>query len=68
MPAVTGSLLALLPMKARAKVAASVEHIRSNGFCPAMVAVIGPSTSGDPNSCSLAWPLVLPLAEYAELA
>src|SRR5215471_1931962 len=34
--------------------------------CPALVGLIGPATSGDPGKYCGAWPLLLPLAPYAE--
>lgn len=63
---VLGALLALQGTPNR--LANTVERIRRLGVCPAMVFLVGPSSSQAPGSISFAGPLVLPLARYAEAA
>jgi hypothetical protein len=64
--AVLGALLRPIPADARGLLAEAVEHIRGRDVCPAMVALIGPSSSGVKGKMSFVWPLLLPVAEYAE--
>jgi hypothetical protein len=66
MRAVLGTLLAMVDTSDR--LANTVEHIRSLGVCPAVVFLVGPSTSQAPGSISFAGPLVLPVARYVEAA
>jgi hypothetical protein len=63
---VLGAILALLDSPAR--LANTVEHIRNHGVCPALVILVGPSSSRQPDTISFAGPLVLPLARYADVA
>jgi hypothetical protein len=65
---VIGAILAMLEKPARSRFADTVEHIRSLGVCPALVAVVGPSSSHAPGTISYAGPIVLPLARYASIA
>jgi hypothetical protein len=65
---VLGALLAMLEQPARSRVVAMIEHIRDLGVCPALVVVVGPSSSREPGTISFAGPIILPLARYADVA
>jgi hypothetical protein len=58
-----GIMLAALDEK-RAQVLDAVDVMTSNGVCPALVALVGPATSGVKGQFCFAWPLILPLAPY----
>ncbi len=61
-----GILFGLLPTAARESLAEALAGWCEHNICPAVVAVIGPSSSGKPATSSFAWPLILPVAPYAE--
>jgi hypothetical protein len=63
---VLGAILAMLERPNR--LANTVEQIRSHGVCPALVVVVGPSSSREPGTISFAGPMILPLARYADAA
>jgi hypothetical protein len=65
---VLGAILAMLEKPARRRAVAMIEDIRSLGVCPALVVVVGPSSSRAPGSISFAGPIILPLARYADVA
>jgi hypothetical protein len=65
---VLGALLAMLEKSARSRAVAVIEHIRCLGVCPALVAVVGPSSSHAHGTISFAGPIILPLARYAQAA
>lgn len=63
---VLGALLAMHTPADRASVRLRIEVTRAAGICPAMVAVAGPASSGDPDQLSFTGPVLLPLALYAD--
>ena len=65
---VLGALLAMLEKPARSRAVSMIDDIRSLGVCPALVVVVGPSSSREPGTISFAGPIILPLARYAEVA
>lgn len=63
---VIGALFSCLPEVARANLGTAIDATLADAICPAIVGLMGPSSSGRPDRYAAAWPLVMPLAYYAE--
>ena len=61
---IVGSLFAGLPRAERHPMLAALEETARHDVCPAMVGLIGRSSSGKAGTYSAAWPLIMPLAPY----
>jgi hypothetical protein len=62
-----GALLGAIPPEGRAQLAHAITHIRDSDVCPALIGLVGPSSSGEKNTISFVWPLLIPVAEYIEV-
>jgi len=63
---IAGALLAGLGTLARRTLFRHIAKIVDADVCPVLVGLIGPATSGESGKFCGAWPLLLPLAPYAE--
>lgn len=63
---ILGALFATLAPAVRESLGRAIDTIRERAICPALVCLIGAASSGRPGFHSLFWPLLLPLAPYAE--
>lgn len=64
-PTVINSLMmAVLSEATRDSVFGQIANLAKADICPVLVALFGPSTSGDPDSRNSAWPILIPLAPY----
>jgi hypothetical protein len=61
-----GGMLAVFPAAHRAELGRRIDVCREHAVCPALVGLLGPGSSGKKDRHSFAWPLLLPLAPYAE--
>lgn len=65
---VLGGMFSAIPDHMRGELAKSIDENLTEAICPVAMGLIGPAESGRANMYCLAWPLVLPLAYYAEYA
>ena len=60
---IIGMLFAAVPASARADIVEGLEMAIAEGICPAMICLLG---KGRTKGLSGVWPLLLPLAPYAD--
>jgi hypothetical protein len=65
-PYVLGAMFAMVPSEPRTRLAKAIDVLREHSICPAVVGLIGPASSGRDGLYPVAWPLLLPVAPYAE--